>query len=287
MFDFTDEAILIEDLTLDEYHALCGFSSSAMKLLPGKPQLFKGRHIDGTMPFKRTLAMVLGTQIHRLLLDGTPTKDIPDTALSANRARAGKAWKAFEAEWGKTHVLIKPGDEKDQQKKLILKNLREHEAVRGLLAASVLREQSILWLDEATGVICRLRADAVAEFPAINILWDLKTANNMSDYAIRNQIGELGYHRSLDWYATGLARPPLSIVIDAYVLVFVGTTAPFTVKVIPIDERAMAEAGRQNEAARIDLVRRFKHNDWLPGGYHDLRPTMDLNEWEYDKEIEG
>ncbi len=287
--------IKLLDISNEEYHASPGYSSTMLKLLPDDPMLFAGRHISKTMPFKRTAAMELGTNVHRALLDDTPTKVIPDDVLTKSKAKAGNAWKDFRAEHEASNVLVK----EDDPIRHILANLRAHKMVKRLLAASVFREQSIFWTDEATGLAMRSRADDVALFPKAAKpvkLWDLKTANDVRPHKRRAQISELKYHRSLDHYSTGSAKAGAAGLlnwdglIDEVLIVWAQTTEPYTVVVDPIAERAISRAHDQNLAAYEDLARRLAlhaggHAEaWEPNDYHLVQPPLDLPEWEYERE---
>lgn len=283
--------VQVLDITNEKYHARPEWSASQTKLLPGDPMLFEGRHISKVMPFKRTAAMELGTQVHRALLDGTPTMVIPPEVLSKSGAKAGDAWKDFRAEYEPASVLVK--DESDPIA-IMLARLRAHKTVQELLEASVFREQSIIWTDPTTGLGCRARPDDVARRNNKNILWDLKTASDISERACDNQVADLGYHRSLEWYATGLAkigdRLTFGSNIDTYLIVWVKSSAPYRVAVDEIDKDAIDTAAQENAVAREDLLRRLglhcagDAGAWLPDNYHLIRRKLKLPKW-YEKEV--
>lgn len=267
------------DISNEEYHARDEWSSSQVKLLPEQPMLFHGRHIARTMPFKPTAAMALGTAVHRILLDGTPIMVIPADVLSKSGSKAGNAWKDFRAEHEGSSVLVKV----DDPIKHMLANLRSHEIVQQLLAASVFREQSIVWTDPETGLPCRARPDDVAAVQSRYIEWDLKTTSDLAPRKLSQKVDELGYHRSLDWYSDGLAHVRPDLQIHKYLIVWVRSAPPYDVSVRPIHPMAMANAAGDNREARLDLVRRLDSGDWLPKDYHKIGPSIDLPEYCYSK----
>lgn len=288
--------VQVLDISNADYHGRSECSSSRIKLLPGNPMLYKGRYIDDppTMPFKRTDAVILGTKVHRALLDGTEVRDVPDSALTKSRAKSGDAWKDYDAKYGDKYVLVVPGNKKDDGIRPMLANLRAHKTVQELLEASVFREQSIIWTDPTTGLGCRARLDDVARRKNRNILWDLKTASDISERACDNQAATLGYHRSLEWYATGLAqvgdRLTFGSNIDTYLIVWVQSSAPYHIAVDEIDKDTIDTAAQENAVAREDLLHRLglhcagDDSAWLPDNYHLIRRKLKLPKW-YEKEV--
>ena len=88
----------IRDLTNEEYHALPSWSSSQLKLLPDEPELFYKRFVEKhpAFQFKPTASMDLGTSVHRIILEGTPVKMIPDDVLGTDGAKRGNTWKHYK-----------------------------------------------------------------------------------------------------------------------------------------------------------------------------------------------
>ena len=287
----------ILDITNEEYHARSEWSASQVKLLPGDPMLFCGRHITKTMPFKPTAAMKLGTKVHRILLDGAETKNIPDDVLSKVGSINTNAYRAWEYKlFSGLPIKDRPVPVKeDDPIKLMIANLRAHKTVKQLRAASVFQEKSIIWTDRETGLELRARPDDVAYYDAKNFLWDLKTGNDIRPHKRRSQIAELGYHRSLEWYRTGLraARDQLDFggKIDKCLIVWVQSAEPYHVVVDQIAERALSRAHEANYRAKKDLAKRLKLQEagdpeaWLPDNYHLIQPDMDLPDYEYEKEV--
>lgn len=68
----------------------------------------------------------------------------------------------------------------------------EHEHIRNVLLACPEREVTVVWIDEATGVLCRARIDALG-FEA-RMKADLKTTGCAAVGAFENSIPDYGYH---------------------------------------------------------------------------------------------
>ncbi len=285
------DTVQILKISNEDYHARPEWSSSQIKLLPKDPMLFEGRHITKTMPFKRTPAMILGTKVHRILLDGAWTIDIPDYVLSKVGSTNTNAYRTWEHElFSNCPVEERPVPVKeDDPIKHMVASLRAHKTVHDLLASSVFREQSIIWSDPITGLGLRARLDDVAHYNDRNVLWDLKTANDISPYACDKQIATLGYHRSLDWYATGLAKAGDQLEygggIDVYLIVWVQSSAPYYVAVDELDDDTMSTAAQENSDARDELRSRLQADErgdpgaWQPDNYHLIRRKAKLPDW--------
>jgi hypothetical protein len=145
-------------------------------------------------PKKATPALILGRLCHTAILE--PERFMrtyargPDVNLKTN---IGKD------EWAKA--------EKDNPGKELLRyhdwmtiegmvesiwKRPEHEHVRNLLLACPEREVSVVWIDEATGVKCRARIDALG-FEA-KLKADLKTTGCAAVSAFESSIPDFGYH---------------------------------------------------------------------------------------------
>ena len=91
-------------------------------------------------------------------------------------------------------------------------------------------EQSVYWIDEATGVTCRARVDWLR---AAHIV-DLKTAADASPSGFCRAAGNFGYHISASHYRTGIHAVTGEWL--PFVLVVVEKEAPHYVSVHQFDD---------------------------------------------------
>lgn len=81
-------------------------------------------------------------------------------------------------------------------------NLRAVREVGALLGAG-LSEVSFFWIDEATGIPCKGRADWVFSSESGAILLDLKTCEDASPEGFARACARYGYHMQAAWYSDG------------------------------------------------------------------------------------
>jgi len=112
-------------------------------------------------------------------------------------------------------------------------------------------EQSLFWIDEATGVWCRGRLDWIKPAPSGGrlIAADLKTTTAADAESIQKAVARFGYHQQAAWYLDGLRA--LGVAADpAFVLVFVEKTPPHLVHVVQLDAYTLTIADAKNRRAR-------------------------------------
>ena len=272
------------DLTNEEYHALPSWSSSQTKLLPDEPELFFRRHVEKApaFQFNQTASMKLGTAVHRAILDGTPVKLIPDDVLSASGAKAGKAWKQFEAEFHDL-VLCKPDDPILH----MVESIRAEPMAAKWLAAEGSIEQSIAYEDPVTGLPLRARPDkaATVEDDRVVIL-DPKTTTKdpYSGREMAKVMAEFGYHKQAAWYWDAVEL--LGKSVEAFLFIFVQNKAPYVCHVVEMTPEDIERGRRQNRRALDDLARRLESDNWKPETYGTVT-YVELPEWYRKQEDEN
>jgi hypothetical protein len=89
--------------------------------------------------------------------------------------------------------------------KAMAEAIRRHPLAAALLdPAYGAPEQSGFWIDEATGIRCRVRFDWLPSIQSGRlIIPDYKTTTDASDDALQKDIAKYGYNQQADWYETG------------------------------------------------------------------------------------
>lgn len=191
------------------------------------------------IPFRPTDAMLLGTLVHCVVLEPECFDDRYVIAPKVNkRTTAGKAeWKEFvEANASKTVITMEDRDTAFY----IAKCVMAHSVARELLTGGE-AERVFEWVDEKTGVKCKMKADyikhAVPANPNTitletkNMIVDLKTAKDASPGGFAKACANLGYHMQDAHYSAGSE-------CDSFIFVVVETTYPFVVEVYELDDDA-------------------------------------------------
>lgn len=268
-----------------EYHARPELSSTGIRKLlpPSCPALFQHWR-ENTEPRKK--AWDIGSAAHKLVLgvgpelvciegDGKLGPEVWNTAavkakVTAVRDRGGITLKP--SEWDTVHAMAA--------------KLREHPIASRLFEPGAGRgEQTLIWRDERTGVMCRALLDWL-EAPTGRrfLLRDYKSGRSASPDKLGRTIADFGYHVQLAHYLAGCRALGLAGDDAQALLVVQETSAPYLVTVSQPDPTAMRlGAIRVREA--LDLFAECTASGRWPG-YSDEVVLTELPAWE-TKELNG
>lgn len=262
-----------------EYHADPSYGQSALKLIIDSPELFCGRHITKQWPYPESASMSLGSLGHGLLLGGERIIEIPESALTSNGQRRGKAWEAFsEANAGA--LLVKPEEYAVARK--LADNVLAHPTAAKILAAPGPTEESLLWTDEETGLRLKARPDKQATFGEETIVADLKCVRDPTERNFSRAIADYGYAFQAAFYldAVKLCK---GIAPEAFVFIAVRNEPPYETRCWELAESAIELGRSMYRKALKELSRRLKSNDWNGTDWDECR-SIDLPKWSYSSE---
>jgi hypothetical protein len=280
----------IDGLTASSYHAAPGWSSSQIRLLPDKPLRFRNRYLcrrtGCLLPvdecqcsagplFDRkppSDAMKLGTAVHRVLLDGCDIEVIPRKLLTASGARPTGAktlpplleWEAEHRD--SVHVACE-----DSPLHRMVDAVQSHPICGPMIADPMaVKERSIWWVDDETGLLCKARVDWWLDGRLI----DLKTtkAPRPEERDFSGEIAAYELHRQLLWYADAAIK--VDMPVRAVGFIAVGNSDDYEcwehgampLKVIELGET-------QNIEARHEIAERLDSGEWYPDGYNVSHET--------------
>lgn len=258
----------VYDLTAEQYHRdpVVGGSlsnSGAKKLMPPScPALFR-EWCDGGSEEKR--AFDFGRAAHRRVLGvGDDVVVIPGSGQ--NDAWLSKAAKeAVEEARAAGLTPIKPAEEQTIEE--MAAALRRHPMAAALLDPDSGRpEQTLVWRDRETGVMCRALVDFLRH-PVTGqrlIVPDYKSAERVDPISIGKALYDFGYYGQAAWYGDGAEQLGLSDGPPAFVLIFQMKQPPYLVVVGQVDDDAIALGRDRNRAAR-ELYRQCLERDQWPG----------------------
>jgi hypothetical protein len=261
----------VYDLPEAEYHRdpVEGGSlscSGAKKLLPPScPALFKYERENG-QPYKK--AFEFGSAAHALVL-GTGPEIVP-------YAGTGKNPEAWQKDDDKAEVAairqrgaipLKPSE--FAQVQAMAKALRDHPIASALLTPEGGEpEQTLVWRDEETGIMCRSLVDWL---PARNgnrmIVADYKSAISANPEDFRRSAFTYGYCMQNPWYLDGIRALGLDDDPD-FVFVVQMKTPPYLVSLVRLDEEALRIGAERNQRARRVFADCQESGYWP--GYTDL-----------------
>jgi exodeoxyribonuclease VIII len=223
------------------------------------------------------------------LLATTGTMDQLATILREN-GKPVTLWKDVKAEWmtNNGHRNVLEPEVWDQ-----LHNMRDavlaHPAARALLSVEGRAEQSVYWVDETTGELCRCRPDW---WRVDGVVVDLKTTEDASPEGFAKSIGGWRYHVQHPYYLDGVnaalkqggkpawlksdkAKAFVFLAVEKTACVVNGQAKGVAVYVLNDDSTALGRAEYQRNLATYAECRRT--NTWP--GYGDKIQNISVPQW--------
>lgn len=263
------------DIPADQYHADPveggSLSQSEARLLLRCPARYRWQRDHGRPPKKE---WDIGHAAHKLVLGVGP-----ELVLFPGTGKNPEAWQrdddiaAVAALRAEGKVPLKPSDWHSVH--AMADALR-----RDRLAAAVLRpdsgraEQTLVWRDETTGVMCRAMLDWLRTG---GDLVDYKTTADASPTALRRAVANLGYHIQRAHYTDGVRALGLA---DAPRFVFIAQEkeAPYLVTCFQLDEE-YAALGAASIARAREIYRDCTESGIWPGYMTDEFATLTPPRW--------
>lgn len=266
----------VYDLDAEVYHAdpVVGgaLSHSGIKRImpPSCPALFKHWQDNPTVHKKE---FDFGHAAHKLILGrGAEIAEVDAANYLTKKAKEAKA-AAYDA----NQIPLLPDE------LAIVKAMAE--AVLAHPVASVLldprrgrAEQTLVWRDPGTGIMCRGMIDFLTTPTAGQpyFLPDYKTSRTAAPPLLGKVVADLGYHTAGAWYSAGVKA--LGIHPNPqYVLIVQEKAAPYLVTVAFLDPEA-ANIGRERCNAAIGLYTECLREGRWPG-YSDDPVYLSLPPW--------
>lgn len=270
----------VYDIPEDAYHAdpVVGGSLSSSEARPILACPAKGIRAK-QFKDRWSASMNFGAVAHRLVLG----RGDDYAVVEANDWRTNAAKEARDAarDAGKRPLLTK---DMDAAREMVaaLHSHRFHDPKTGEVqptgAGDLFRngipEQTLVWRDGASGVMCRARIDWTPKRG--RIYPEYKTTADAEPGFLQRQVWTLGYHMQAEWYlrgirALGLHRNP------RWLWVFQEKTAPYLVTCAQPDAEMLQWAKVANDKA-LDIYRACTAAGRWPG-YVDSVTTLSLPPW--------
>jgi hypothetical protein len=262
----------VHQLTDEEYFAptLAGatLSASGAKVLlkPGGPARFHHQRQTGAVEIKREFD--IGHAVHTLVLGSGP-EPVPYAGTGADpeawRSNADKAAVAAIRAEGK--VPLKQSDFETATAMAV--SVRKHRLAGKLFVAGK-PEQTLIWRDEATGVLCRLKTDWLRATGMV----DLKTTDDAAPDSLSRSAYNFGYYVQDAFYRRGF-RALFPGVEPWFALVAVEKSPPHLVHVHQLGPRALAYGDRKVTEA-LEIYRDCTASGVWPGYPDDEITEIDL-----------
>jgi|694.fasta_scaffold89996_6 hypothetical protein len=255
-----------------DYENDSAVSQSQLKILEESPRKYEAIYITRTLSRPPTDAMEFGTLVHGLTLQPSVVASeiavIPDSALTSNGQRRGKAWDAFcEATEGKLRVF-----QQDYDRALtISKKVWSHPFYEFIFDRIERVEVPIIWTDPIEPVSCKGIPDIVAEEWVI----DLKTTKSLTGFLqggeqlVSKQIADFGYHLQAAFYLRG-ASLFYGDPKTRFAFLVVETEEPYRVYAMELKAEAITAGEVKMQRLLAEYVRRMQTGDWSEEGEKSL-----------------
>lgn len=250
-------------------------------------------HRDNPRP--PTASMIIGSAFHTLILEPDRFDGLYQVAgqccgtIKKTGARCANPGKVIRGDEWFCGVHDPGGDESaveiltaDQMAMLHAMReavMRERAARELIEDRDGANEQSYVWKDPETGLLCKARHDMVR--PSWDATGDLKTTDCASHDEFMRSIGKFGYHRQAAFYQDGARE--LGKPFRHFAIIAVEKEPPYGVGLFRLMDDAI-EGGRQQirQAMRIyaDCIER---DDWY--GYASEFQDISITRWEMNKII--
>lgn len=246
-------------------------SSSGARLLLELPARFRYRQEHGE---EHSDTFDVGNAAHKLVLGvGREIVVVDADNWTTKAAREAKAQAYAE---GKTPLLPKVYE----QVVAMADRLREHELAMALLDPSGggKAEQTLVWVDEQSGVWCRAMLDWLPPVPESGrlILSDYKTTTDASGVEFGKSVANYGYHVQHAHNVAG-AEALFPGVDVAFVFIAQEKSPPYFVNVVEIEWHAQ-RIGEVRRRRALEIYRRCRETGEWPGYGPDVE-RVSLPRW--------
>ncbi len=266
----------VHQLTDEQYFApglaRATLSASGAKVLlkPGGPARFHHQRQSGNVEIKREFD--IGHAVHTLVLGSGPKLiRITGTGASGPDAWQNNYDKAKVARARKVGAVpLRPSDYATAH--AMADAVRAH-PLAGKLFIAGKPEQTLIWRDPATGVLCRLKTDWLRATGMV----DLKTTDDASPDALSRSAYNFGYYVQDAFYRRGF-RALFPNVEPWFALVAVEKSPPYLVHVVQLKERATSYGDRKVSEA-LEIYRDCTASGVWPGYPTDEITDIDLPGW--------
>lgn len=252
-----------------DYHMIDMASSHRLGLLKRSPA-----HLKHSIDFVKapTKALIIGEAIHTAVLEPEIFLDTyAELPKFDARTKEGKAKRdEFTAQAGLRTVL-----DQDDYRTVVNTSqaVLSHPLASSIIACATAREVTGIFKDPITGVMCKLRADALCDNHSM--IFDLKTTQDASAKEFEKSIFNFGYHRQGAFYLDGCKA--LGKTFDHYTIIAVEKEPPFACAVYRLKDEAIELGRKENQALMQVYAECLKNNAWP--SYPEFITDVGIPEW--------
>ncbi len=257
-------AIGIHVMPFETYVGIKALNQSRLKSLARSPKHCK---FEMDNPSEPSSAMRVGSVADTAIFDPDLLFDLyaVKPKFDLRRTADKELSAAFDAR--NSHKTIVKQDEWDRANE-IASALHADDDCRQLIEAADKTQVTGIWKDEETGLLCKLRADAICS--SIGVVYDLKTTRDASRYAFEKSIFDYRCYWQAAWYLDGLKA--LGLNFSHYCIIAVENEAPHCPKVYRLQDEVIDLARRELLPLKRLYAKCLRENKWpgYPSGVEDI-----------------
>ncbi len=181
---------IYDNISNEDYHASEGISRSMLGALKNSPAHFYGNYISLDIVKEKTDDMIFGDLVHALILE--PDRATTDFIIKEKvdgRTTKGKEYNEWFALASAGKCGITP--ENFAKAREMVCSFFEHKHANIFLRNAKI-EQTMYWIDEETGLLCKARPDIFNE--EIGIICDIKTTADALPSNFPYSVKKYNYH---------------------------------------------------------------------------------------------
>ena len=263
-----------DNISIRDYHELPSVSNSYLGRLepPAKAKL----------PFEETPTLLFGRACHSFILEGKEAFD-KEFAVSPKYDRRTKEGKMLSAQFEAAAFGKSVINEEDYQIIGEMANaVLSHPTAQDLLVKGM-SEQTVIWIDEETGIICRCRPDFETT-TVEGVLADFKTTADASEHAFKRSVVAYGYDRQASMYKEGVFMATKK-QYDIFTFIVGEKEPPYRVEVYTLDINFM-QHGFDEFHRLLRIEKECRKNNFWPhyqnAGATELIAPMYLQKGAYE-----
>lgn len=262
------ETPVIHNLPIARKRAHAGFCRDTWEQYAKRPEVSRSaldRIMTSPMHMKHYLevgsedtpSLLFGRMFHTIVEARATGNDklLANIAVWTNGDRRGKAWDEFKLQHAGRDIVKK--DEFDKAQLMSDSLFRDGRARDYLTGATF--EATALWTDEKTGLGCKARIDVVQS----ELLFEIKSAADVTREGFSNSAFNFGYDRQAAWYLEGAMRATGRPYLG-FGFIVVEKEAPHAVNVHWFDDLAIPRAAAENRL-NLDLYAACRADNFWPG----------------------
>jgi hypothetical protein len=255
----------IYDIPPEVYHNSEGISRSGIMELKKSPLHYWHKYINKHTREPQTNSLQLGNLLHTYILEPHEFEKRYFIAEKISKqTNAGKEkWKEYEAQAQDRQIIFKD-------------TLREVEALTAALDAdaqakelvrSGKNEQSIYWIDDDTGVLCKCRPDILHE----NMVVDLKSSSDGTWNSFQRDVRKYGYYIQAAMIRDGVKKI-LNKDINEFIYVVLEVNQPYPIGIYFLNQASL-DKGQEEYKKELAKYKHCLENDAWPS-YEPMEVTL-------------